>query len=190
MARIFRWLLTITLVSALVIAFSREAGARQSAGTQLAYGYHDRNTREAATYLVDTHRRMQVRLGGTHRSVKLIGWLNSHELLVEMSGQLARFEIGRGWHLSAVCSGSPCILMITATKQFVGTWTGRSGADLAPQWSPDHQRIAFMRRLGNGFALSLYVTSTSEEPRRITRRGVLGLNFFWRPCPEAGCLHR
>jgi hypothetical protein len=187
MARIFgRLLATIALV-ALAVAFSRDVGARQSAGSQLAYGFHDRATREAATYLVDTEHRLQVRVGRHLRSVKLIGWLNSLELLVELDGQLARFEIGRGWQVSALCSGSPCILMTTATKQFVGTWSGRSGEDLAPQWSPDRQQIAFMRRTGNGFALALYVTAAPHEPQRMTRRGVLGLNFFWRPCPEAGC---
>lgn len=187
MARIFGRLLAITTVLALAVAFSRDVGARHTASGQLAYGYHDRVTREAATYLIDVPQRLQVRLGKDRHSVKLIGWLNSQELLVEVSGQLARFEIGHGWHISAVCSGSPCILMMTSTHEFVGTWQGRSGADLAPQWSPDHQQIAFMRRIGNGFALALYITSATQEPRRVTRRGVLGLNFFWRPCPEAGC---
>jgi hypothetical protein len=187
MASIFGRLLAITLALALAVTVSRDAGARQPGGAQLAYGYHDRITREAATYLLDTHRRVQVRLGADRSSVKLIGWLNPHELLVEMNGQLARFQIGRGWHVSAVCSGSPCILMIIAAGQFVGTWQGRSGADLAPQWSPDRQQIAFMRRIGNGFALSLYITGTTQEPRRVTRRGVMGLNFFWRPCQEVGC---
>jgi hypothetical protein len=187
MARIFGRVLVSVGVAALLLFVSHQTGAHGTHSAQLAYSYHDRRTREATTYLVDTHRRLQIRLRAARESVKLIGWLDSQQLLVELDHQLARFAIGSGWQRDTVCPPDTCTLAIISSSEPVGTWQGRTAQDLAPQWSPDGAQVALMRRVGNGFALLLYVTDMSGETRRITRRGVLGLNYFWRPCPEAGC---
>lgn len=187
MAGIFWRVLSVASLLSLLLALGRGVGARQTPGAQLAYSHYDRSARLSATILVDTHQRTQVPIRYGRSSVKLIGWLDHMQMLVELDGRLARYDLKQGWMRQSVCPPVSCTLAIVSSDEPVGSWRGRTGQDLAPQWSPDRSQVALMRRIGNGFALLLYVTNSDGEARRITRRGVLGLNYFWRPCPEAGC---
>lgn len=186
MARLFRRLLAVTLVCAAVIVVSRAYGSAQVGGGQLAFSFIDQSRGGSTTLLLDTRTGARYQLWRQDSHVEFIGWIDSQRLIVGAYNRRqppSLFTVGKGWRDDLNLAEWQ---VIESRYGSSSGWAGGSDGDLSPILSPDGARLALMRRVGNSFFLRLYILDQASNLRRLTR-GVLDLNYAWRPCPEAGC---
>jgi hypothetical protein len=186
MARLLWRLLTVTLVCAACVVASRVYGSAQSGGGQLAFSFIDQSRGGSTTLLLDTRTGARYQLWRRDSNVEFIGWIDSQRMIVGAYNRRqppSLFTLGKGWRDDLNLDEWQILDSHYSSSR---GWAGSSDGDLSPLLSPDGARLALMRRVGNSFFLRLYVLDHNGNLRRLTR-GVLDLNYAWRPCPEAGC---
>jgi hypothetical protein len=164
-----------------LLAASRSAGHGLPTH-QMAYSFTDRLGQDTRAYLVDTRSRLHIGLQQAGAAVSVGRWLNADTLLVWLrsagsADRPALFTVGQGWTHDIDCARLGCTGTPAVTAA-LPDWA--SDGQIAPLPSPDGAQVAFMRRVGNTYALRLYVGSADGPAARLTR-GVFNLRYAWRP---------
>lgn len=158
------------------------AVGRALPGGQIAYSYTDRLGQDTRAYLVDTRHRLHFPLRQNREAVSVGRWVSQDVLLVWFKrlgdyDRPALFTIGQGWTYEVNCIAIGCARP-SPPPVTLPPWI--TDGEIGPLLSPDGQQVAFMRRVGNTYALRLYVGDTAGAVARLTR-GVFNLRYIWRP---------